>query len=244
MSELADNIFRVQERIRIAAEGAHRDPAKVTLVAVTKTFPPDLIEQAFALGIRHFGENRVEQARNKIPLVNSRLRTTPTWHMIGHIQHRKVNDVVTHFQWIHSIDSVQLASQIERRLERNARQLPALVEINVSGEETKHGFTLEPREQLIIAISEILELPHLKIQGLMTIAPIVSKVEDARPYFRTLRELRDALQARFPQAQWEHLSMGMTDDFEAAIAEGATIVRIGRAIFGARAKPPEHQGVL
>ena len=228
------NLQMVQQRISHAAERAGRDPREITLVAVSKTFPIEAVHAAHALGIRHFGENRVEEAATKIPLVSQSLNHPIIWHLIGHLQSRKVKDAVSLFDFIHSVDSVALAQKIESRAAALNKTIPVLLQVNVSGEASKSGFAPEPREQFFDAVRAILALPQLDAQGLMTIAPIVTQPDDARPHFRALRALRDALRARFPQRAWQHLSMGMTDDFEAAIAEGATMVRIGRAIFGKR----------
>jgi pyridoxal phosphate enzyme (YggS family) len=154
--------------------------------------------------------------------------------LVGHLQSRKVKDALPLFDVIHSIDSVALAQKIEARAAALNKTLAILLEVNVSGEASKYGFAPAPREEFFEAVRAILALPHLDVQGLMTIAPIVAQPDAARPYFGALRELRDELRARFPDRAWQHLSMGMTDDFETAIAEGATMVRIGRAIFGER----------
>jgi len=240
---LAENLHRLQERIARAAERAGRDPRDITLVAVSKTFPAETILAAHALGIQHFGENRVEEAAQKIPRVHHLITQSPnhpitpspiTWHLVGHLQSRKVKDAVPLFDVIHSIDSVALAQKIEQHAAWLNKTIPILLEVNISGEATKYGFAPEPRETFFEAVRAILALPHLDVQGLMTVAPIVPQPDAARPYFRALRELREALRARFPERAWQHLSMGMTDDFEAAIAEGATMLRIGRAIFGER----------
>jgi len=232
---LEQNLALVQQRIARAAERAGRDPRDITLVAVSKTFPVETILAAYALGIRHFGENRIEEATQKIPTVNSRItQSSITWHLVGHLQSRKVKDALPLFDVIHSIDSVALAQKIEARAAALNKTLAILLEVNVSGEASKYGFAPAPREEFFEAVRAILALPHLDVQGLMTIAPIVAQPDAARPYFGALRELRDELRARFPDRAWQHLSMGMTDDFETAIAEGATMVRIGRAIFGER----------
>ena len=237
---LEQNLKLIQQRIANAAERAGREPREITLVAVSKKFPAEAVLAAHAFGIRHFGENRVEEASEKIPPINQRLQTSQppaiVWHLIGHLQSRKVKDAVSLFDFIHSADSVALAQKIENRAAAFGKTIPILLEVNVSGEATKYGFAPEPREQFFDAVRAILMLPHLDAQGLMTIAPIVAQPDDARPRsaFRALRALRDELRARFPEHGWQHLSMGMTDDFETAIAEGATIVRIGRAIFGER----------
>lgn len=234
---LEHNLTHVQQRIARAAERVGRDPREITLVAVSKTFPVETILAAYALGVRHFGENRVEEAAQKIPSVNAHI--TPSnpiiWHLVGHLQSRKIKDALALFDVIHSIDTVTLAQKIETRAAALNKTIPILLEVNISGQATKYGFAPEPRDTFFDAVRTILALPHLDVQGLMTMAPIVAQPDDARPYFRALRELRDELCARFPERAWQHLSMGMTEDFEAAIAEGATMVRIGRAIFGSRA---------
>ncbi len=234
MSSLEENLRSVQERIRTAAERAGRDPAEITLVAVSKTFPAESIVAAHALGVRNFGENRVEEAADKIPLVMQLGAAPLTWHMVGHIQHRRVRDAATLFDLIHSVDTAGLATRLDTRGENLGKTLPVLLEVNISGEESKYGFHPDPRQDFYAAVDEILQLVHLDVQGLMTIAPVVAEAEQARPFFAALRHLRDDLRSRFPQRPWNRLSMGMTDDFEVAIAEGATLVRIGRAIFGER----------
>ncbi len=229
---IAENLLRIQEHIANAAIRAGRDPGEITLVAVSKTQPVEAILEAYAAGVRHFGENRVEEAAEKIPVVNAQASGI-TWHLIGHLQSRKAKDAASLFDFIHSIDSVTLAEKLDARVAAidTLRAIPILLEVNVSGEVTKSGFA---SQDLFVAVESILQLKHLDAQGLMTIAPIVPTDEQARPHFRALRELRDELRRQFPARAWQHLSMGMTDDFEAAIAEGATIIRIGRAIFGDR----------
>jgi len=253
MDELETRLGRVRERIATAALRAGRDPQGVTLVAVTKTVPAEVVAAVWQMGLcDHFGENRVEEARHKIPEVTRLLHShgkamgddSPAhlcWHMIGHVQSRKAREVVSCFDWVHSVDSLKLASRLSRYAVEAGRRLPILLEANVSGEPGKYGFALggwpEDRgqtEAFFAAVSEILALPGLRLLGLMTIAPIVPEPEAARPIFRRLRALRDALAERFPATDWPHLSMGMTDDFEVAVEEGATFVRIGRAIFGER----------
>jgi len=233
MSQLQANLARVQEQIANAAARASRNPNEITLVAVSKTHPIEIILEAYAAGLRHFGENRVEEAAEKIPVINPQVQGI-VWHLVGHLQSRKAKDAAALFDIVHSIDSVSLAQKLDARAAALGKTIPILLEVNTSGEASKFGFALNARENFFDAVRQILECPHLDVQGLMTIAPIVEKPEHARPYFRALRELRDELCQRFPNRAWQHLSMGMTDDFEAAIAEGATIVRIGRAIFGER----------
>jgi pyridoxal phosphate enzyme (YggS family) len=236
MIDLEKNLHTVHQRIRVAAGRAGRNPDDITLVAISKTFPVETVLAAHALGVRHFGENRVEEAAKKIPLLKQQLQTTQplTWHMVGHLQHRKVRDAAVLFDWVHSVDSSRLAQRLNDRASALGKNIPILLEVNVSGEANKFGFAFEPLENFFDAVREILALRYLDTQGLMTLAPIVPNAAGARPYFRALRELRDQLRARFPDHVWQHLSMGMSDDFETAIAEGATIVRIGRAIFGER----------
>jgi pyridoxal phosphate enzyme (YggS family) len=240
--EVARNLARVQERIVAAALRAGRDPAEVALVAVSKTFPPEMIVAAHEAGVRHFGENRVEEGASKIPTVNASVSAPrPAWHMVGHVQSRKAEDVVKYFDFVHSVDRLKIARRLSRFAAQSGSVLPVLLECNVSGEETKFGFDLAGWEQdgarlgaFFTAVEEILMLPGLSFRGLMTMAPLVTDPENARPVFVSLRGLFDRLREAFPAHDWCHLSMGMTDDFEVAIEEGATMVRIGRAVFGAR----------
>jgi pyridoxal phosphate enzyme (YggS family) len=241
MDDFAQRLHAVQRRIAEAAARAGRDPESITLVAVSKTWPADAIVAAHGLGVRHFGENRVEEALAKIPEVNRRVESNAsgmpagiTWHLVGHLQSRKVKDAVGLFDYVHSIDSVSLARRLDERAASIGQTIRCLLEVNVSGEASKYGFSGTPDEALFESAQAIVELKHLDVQGLMTVAPIVPSPDDARPYFRALAALRAVLRERFPACSWHHLSMGMTDDFESAIAEGATMVRIGRAIFGER----------
>ncbi len=232
---LRENIERVRSRIAAAAERAGRHPADVTLVAVTKTVPAYRVRVAWELGLTNFGENRVQEAVVKIPQVLSEEvlaasgRPAPIWHMIGHLQRNKVRQVIPLFDLVHSVDSVRLAREIDKRAGQAGKVMPVLIEVNVAGEASKYGFAPAIVAE---AVRHIAELSHVKIQGLMTVAPIVTDPEAARPHFRRLRKLRDRLAEEFPSIEWRHLSMGMTDDFEVAVEEGATLVRVGRAIFG------------
>ncbi len=242
MTEIARNLTQVQERIAGAALRAGRDPTEVTLVAVAKTFPSEAVVAAYQAGVRHFGENRVEEGAAKIPVVHAAIAgPRPVWHMVGHVQSRKAKAVVAHFDYVHSIDRPKIARRLSRFAQEADRTLPVLLECNVSGEETKFGFDLrgwehdEARQKAFFAaVEEILALPGFAVQGLMTMAPLVADPETVRPVFASLRALLEALRGRFPAHDWRHLSMGMTDDFEVAVEEGATMVRIGRAVFGAR----------
>ncbi|MBI3914371.1 MAG: YggS family pyridoxal phosphate-dependent enzyme [Chloroflexi bacterium] len=238
VTHLEKNLRAVQQRIVRAAEAAQRDPNEITLVAVSKTFPAEMVLAAYELGMRHFGENRVEEAGEKIPRIKSQNpKAEIVWHLVGHLQSRKAKEAAELFNIIHSIDSLSLAQKLDVRAAAIGKRVPVLIEVNVSGEPSKFGFALAARIEFFAAVREMLALRHLDLQGLMTIAPIVSDPNATRPHFRALRLLRDELRAQFPERAWQHLSMGMTDDFEVAIAEGATMVRIGRAIFGERPHP-------
>jgi pyridoxal phosphate enzyme (YggS family) len=242
MTDIARNLAQVQERLAEAALRSGRNPDEVTLIAVTKTHPAETVITAYQAGVRHFGENRAEEGVSKIPAVHAALSgPPPTWHMVGHIQSRKAQSVATYFDCVHSIDRLKIAQRLSRLAQDAGRTLPALLECNVSGEETKFGFDLpgwekdkDRQEAFFTVVGEILALPALSVQGLMTMAPFVADPEIVRPVFVSLRSLLGALRERFPAHDWHCLSMGMTDDFEIAIEEGATMVRIGRAIFGAR----------
>jgi pyridoxal phosphate enzyme (YggS family) len=217
---IAANIEEVHGRIARACERSHRSPGEITLVVVTKEFGVSAIRSAFDCGIRDFGENRVQEAEEKIVQLSD-IKPEITWHMVGHLQSNKAKTAVDLFDIIHSVDSIKLAEILSRRLEES---FPVLLQVNVSGEATKGGFSVNEIES---AVEKIRQLPNLKVKGLMTIAPLVADIEEVCPVFRKLRELRDSLGL-------EHLSMGMTDDFEVAVEEGATMLRIGRAIFGDR----------
>jgi pyridoxal phosphate enzyme (YggS family) len=241
-TDIGRNLALVQERIAEAALRAGRDPADITLVAVTKTHPTEVVVAAYQAGVRHFGENRVEEGTSKILAVQAALSgPPPVWHMVGHVQSRKARMVATHFDWVHSVDRLRIARRLSAFAEEAGRVLPVLLECNVSGEATKYGFDLSDWEKdeaqtvsFCTTVKEILALPGLSVRGLMTMAPFVADPETVRPVFASLRALMDVLGERFPAHDWHHLSMGMTDDFEVAIEEGASLVRIGRAILGAR----------
>ena len=216
--DIAQNINDVRQRIAAAASRAGRSADEITLIAVTKTADVPEIQQALAAGIAHCGESRIQDAERKIrQLSDAGLR--PTWHMIGHLQRNKVKTALGIFDIIHSIDSLRLAQTVSAQANKN---VSILIQVNIAGEETKQGFSLD---EAAGAAAEISKLPNLSIRGLMTIAPMADDAEEVRPVFRELRKLRDSLGL-------EHLSMGMSDDFEVAIEEGATMVRVGRSIFG------------
>jgi pyridoxal phosphate enzyme (YggS family) len=226
--QLTENIAQVRARIAEAAERAGRDPAEITLVAVSKTRPVELVEMAYNLGVTNFGENRVQEALPKIAHFHPEgLR----WHLIGHLQSNKAGKVVEPFACVHSVDSLHLARLLNRHAEERGKRLPILLQVNVAGEASKEGMAPEETPELA---RQIAALPALQVEGLMTIAPLVENPEEVRPVFRELRRLRDRLRAEVTTSAWTHLSMGMTDDYTVAIEEGATLVRVGRAIFGAR----------
>ena len=232
---LAENLAAVKDRIAAAARRAGRDTAEITLIAVSKTHPVPWVEAAAGLGLGDFGENRVEEAAPKIAAVRAQVR----WHMVGHVQSRKAADVIgAGFVLVHSVDSARLAGRLSRSAQENGVTQPVLLECNVSGEASKSGFAAGgPAEWGALAgeIEKIAGLPGIRIEGLMTMAPIAAVPDQARPYFARLRAARDYLRTRASAPAWSQLSMGMSDDFEAGILEGATLVRIGRAIFGERA---------
>jgi pyridoxal phosphate enzyme (YggS family) len=242
MSDIKSNLVQIRERIADAALRAGRNPEDVRLVAVTKTFPADVVLAAYEAGMRDFGENRVGEGISKITAIEPHISgQRPTWHMIGHVQSRKANRVVEYYDYVHSVDRLKIARRLSRYADEGEQSIPVLIECNISGEASKHGFALENWERdeavqrgFFDAVREILALPALEVRGLMTMPPYVDDPEEVRPLFVSLRMLRNALQEHFLSVDWHHLSMGMTDDFEVAVEEGATMVRIGRGVFGPR----------
>jgi len=224
--DLAANVEKVQQRIAAACARAGRNTSSVTLLAVTKSHPPELVREATQYGLTLFGENKVQEAKAKIPLCPERAR----WHMIGHLQTNKARDAVELFHMIQAVDSLRLAEEINKRAEQASKTMPVLLEVNIVGEASKFGY--QP-VQLLKELLQLNALPRLEIHGLMTVPPWSPVQERARPAFRKLRELKmqceDVLGVPLPQ-----LSMGMTGDFEVAIEEGATLVRIGTGLFGER----------
>lgn len=228
---IAERLARVRDRIAAAARRADREPDAVALVGVTKTVEPERIEQAAAAGLTLFGENRVQEALPKVDQL-PRLR----WHFIGSLQRNKAKQVVGTFEMIHSLDSIRLARAIDRAAADRGLVADVLVQVNVGGEETKSG--IEPGEALAELVREAAHLEHLRIRGLMTIPPFCDDPEAARPFFRRLRAEAEALgRLDLPGLSLGELSMGMSGDFEVAIEEGATMVRVGSAIFGERPRP-------
>ena len=229
---IAAKLQQVRVRIEAACVRAMRDPGSVMLVAVSKTQPFAAIEAAYAAGQRDFGENRLEELWAKVEEAKRRGLDEIRWHMIGTIQSRKTSQAVGPFVLVHAVDREKIAQRLSRDAEAAEKIMDVLLEVNVSGEASKHGFSLGELHGVAPALRA---LPGIRVRGLMTMAPLVDDAELARPVFRGLRAARDELAQRWPDVDWQHLSMGMTNDFEVAIEEGATIVRIGSAIFGPRA---------
>jgi pyridoxal phosphate enzyme (YggS family) len=231
---LAENFKNIQQRIRATCERIGRAPDSVTQLAVTKGQPPEMVRAAADCGQTFFGENKVQEAKAKIPLCPGKLR----WHFIGHLQSNKCRDAVEWFEMIQSVDSLSLAQEINRRAGQAGKTLPVLLEVNVAGEASKFGY---PPEKLLTELETLNELPRIEIHGLMTVPPYVTDPEKARPHFRRLRELKIQCEQKLG-APLPHLSMGMSGDFEVAIEQGATMVRIGTALFGprvaAKMRPP------
>ena len=225
-SDIAANVSRVLDQIAAGAVRASRDPSSIRLVAVTKTFPPARIQEGYECGLRDFGENRVQEFRQKLPSLRV---PGALFHLIGHLQSNKVQQAMA-FDWIQTLDSERLALRISQAAVQAKKTIPLLLEVKLSEEAAKTGVA---ETELIPLVSTVASLEGLDLRGLMTIPPYTEDPEEARPYFRRLRKLRDRIQdAGFPQVR--ELSMGMTRDFRVAIEEGATIVRIGTAIFGPR----------
>jgi pyridoxal phosphate enzyme (YggS family) len=231
---IVENVARVRERITSAAGRAGRDPKEITLMGVSKTFPVERIREAYAAGLRMFGENRVQEFADKAGSLHD--LADVEWHLIGHLQSNKAAKATELFGAVDSVDSVRLAEKLNGAAEKAGKTLPILIEINVGGEDAKSGVApaSEELEQVLMAASR---WGNLRIRGLMTVPPYSENPEDARPFFRHLREVRDEISSRNLLAiRMDVLSMGMSHDFEAAIEEGSTCVRVGTAIFGERTK--------
>jgi PLP dependent protein len=223
---LAENLDSIQQRIRAACERAGRDPSSVTLLGVTKGQPPDAVNEAARLGLTFLGENKIQEAKAKIPLCPGKLR----WHFIGHLQTNKCRDAVGIFEMIQSVDSLYLAEEISKRADQASKTMPILLEVNLAGEASKFGYR---PDKLEAELAQINALPRLEVHGFMTVPPWSPNAEHVRPMFRQLRELKERAE-QVLGAPLAHLSMGMSGDFEVAIEEGATIVRVGTALFGPR----------
>lgn len=228
MASVAENLENVREQIAHAAAKAGRSAGEIELVAVTKTHRPEKVREAIEAGQTLFGESRVQEARAKIPELPSSLR----WHFVGHLQKNKIRHALSLFELFHGVDSIALAQEMDRIGEEDGLHPRVLLEVNVAGEGSKFGFS---PENLRAEMESLLGLPRLSILGLMAIPPLAEQAEASRKYFAELRELRDRLQTEF-RVDLAQLSMGMTQDFPIAIEEGATLVRVGTAIFGERSK--------
>jgi len=228
MSTISENYQRILERIEIAAGRFQRKPESVTVVAVIKTFPAEIASEAIAAGISHIGENRVQEAVKKKPAVSGKA----IWHLVGHLQTNKVKKALEIFDSIDSVDSSHLAQEISKHAVNLGKEIPVLVQINTTGEQSKFG--CEPDKALNL-IREVIQLPGICLKGLMTIGRFSADPEEARHDFRLLKKIRDnALNSGIDEESLQSLSMGMSNDFEVAVEEGSTLVRIGTGIFGAR----------
>ena len=237
---IADNIRRVEDRIDAACAKVGRDPATITLVGISKLKPAEDIVSAVEAGLQHLGENRVEEGAAKIPQVEATTDRQIIWHMVGHVQSRKAKQVVPLFDLVQSVDSLRLAQRLSRFAEMRDRKLQVLLEVNVSGEASKYGFAgynwyqdKVVKDNLWREVEAILQLPHIEVMGLMTMAPFDVEESVIRRVFADMYCLREELQSSL-RTSLPELSMGMTDDYPIAIEEGATMVRVGRAIFGER----------
>jgi pyridoxal phosphate enzyme (YggS family) len=225
--DISANLNNVRQRISAACARAGRLTESVTLVTVSKGHPAEVVRAAADLGLNVFGENRVQEARAKIGLCPGRLR----WHLIGHLQSNKCRDAVHFFEMIQSVDSLALAREINKWAEKSAKTMPALIEVNVAGESSKFGYA---PERVLAELKELNALPKVEWHGLMTVAPFTQDAEKVRPVFRRLRELKEQCEEVLG-APLPHLSMGMSGDFEVAVEEGATMIRLGSAVLGPRA---------
>ncbi len=245
MVDILANVTAVKERIAQAARNAGRDPDEITLVAVTKTWPVDVVLAAYEAGLRHFGENRTNELVEKKTAVSRILGKDNgiTWHFIGALQSRQSRYVADFADTFHALDRLKIARRLSAQCQENGRTLPVYLEVNVSGEATKSGFQMSnweesetQRAEMRTVVDSVRQMPGLQVVGLMTMAPWHAPQDEIRAVFRRTRELAHWLETAVPDVRLSQLSMGMTDDFELAIAEGATHVRIGRALFGSRPK--------
>ncbi len=229
MGSIRENLEKVRERIARAAQRVGRKPEEILLVAVSKTVPVERIREAIEAGVPALGENRVQEAKEKIQALG---RTAVPWHLVGHLQTNKVKDAIALFDLIQSVDRLSLAEELDRRGGASGKRVDILIQVNVAGEATKSGFR---DGELRAALEALARLEGLRVRGLMAIPPEPQESEDSRPYFKTMRTLLETARGwRIPGLDLEALSMGMSADFEVAIEEGATIVRVGTAIFGPR----------
>lgn len=237
VSSIRKNLENVRTRISKSADKSGRDIEQVQLIAVTKLMSVEIIRAGIAAGIRRFGENYPEQAAEKIEAIGD--REDVEWHMIGHIQSRKTDTVCNYFDMVHSLDRMKIAIYLDRYSGERKRVMPVLIEVNLSGEASKYGWEASDEDlwpQILPQFREISQKPNIEVQGLMTMPPMYDDPELTRPIYRRLRRFQRFLQKKIPDAQWDTLSIGTSFDFEVAIEEGATMVRIGTAIFGPRTR--------
>ncbi|MFH2013254.1 MAG: YggS family pyridoxal phosphate-dependent enzyme [Pseudomonadota bacterium] len=228
MYQIADNLLSVKDRIEKAALRAGRNPDEVKLVVVSKTVGVEKVREAISAGATILGESYVQEAKEKIEEIGREVQ----WHMIGHLQTNKVKQTINLFDMIHSVDRISLAEEIDKRTKQSGKRISVLIQVNISREATKSGIE---RDRAISLVSEIANFTNIKVEGLMTMPPYFADPEDARPYFKALRGLKEKIEFEgFENVSMKELSMGMSNDFEIAVEEGATIVRVGTAIFGER----------
>lgn len=240
-ASIRERYLQALEQIAVAARSAGRDPASVRLVVVTKSQPLQVVRAAIEAGVEILGENYAEEAVSKIQEAGP--RSGVEWHMIGHIQSRKARLVAEHFSLVHSLDSLKLAGRLDRFAGELGRRLPVLLEFNVGGEETKSGWNAAEEngwEDLLPELDLVSALTNLEVRGVMVMPPISEAAEASRPYFQRARRLRDFLTHRLPQSDWSDLSMGTSADFQVAVQEGASLVRVGTAIVGPRIYDKEN----
>jgi len=237
ITQIRNNLDGIRDRMGRASAKCGRDPLDTHLVVVTKTRPVEVIRAAILAGAKLLGENYPDEAQAKIQEIRQENPQGVSWHMIGHVQSRKARIVAEEFDFLHSLDSIKLANKLDRILSETGRVLPVLLEFNVGGEESKSGWDASDQDrwpELLPALEQILKLKQLNLCGLMTMPPLFSNPENVRPYFKKLRNLREYLETQVEGVSLRELSMGTSADFEVAIEEGATYVRIGQAVLGAR----------
>lgn len=238
---MEERVLDIKRRIKIACEKVGRDPSEVTLIAVSKTKPIEMIEEAYDLGLRHFGENKVQELAQKYDTLNIKYSDNIKWHQIGHLQRNKVKQVIDKALLIHSVDSLRLGKMIEQEATKKDIICDVLIEVNIANEDTKDGVSIK---EFLPLFMELIKFPHIRVRGLMTIAPFVTDSEKNRKHFSKLRELFVDIKTKnvdnefngtfFNPDCFDILSMGMTGDYEVAVEEGATMVRVGTGIFGER----------
>ena len=235
VASIRERYFHILEQIERSARKSNREPQSIRLVVVTKSQPVEIAQAAIEAGVKILGENYPEEGVMKIQSLAD--QSGVEWHMIGHVQSRKASLVADHFALLHSLDSLKLAQRLDRFAAEQNHILPVLLEFNVGGEETKSGWdvpSLPTLEKILPDIQTVLDLPNLRVRGLMTMPPLGTDAEDSRRFFQSLRLVRDQLALHYPQADWRELSMGTSADYTVAVEEGATLVRVGTAIVGAR----------